>query len=78
MNKELFLKLANQFIIRLPDPYERERKAVNEHVNNTQNEIYRKLEDDVAATWQRGEVPKMPHVPGVDEINEIAWASFPK
>lgn len=69
MDKRLFLKLAQQTFVAIPDPYEQDRKRIHAHIARVQDKIYNEIRDKME-TW------RMPRIPTMDEIVEQAWECF--
>jgi hypothetical protein len=76
MTKELFLYLAHQVFVLVPDLFAKERAQVHAHINKVQADAYEDLNKEVSAAWQRGEIPKMPKIPLLSEIEEQAFLTY--
>ncbi len=77
MNKETFMRLARASFIPKKDDFLL-RDEINAHCTKVFAAVYKKIEWDVEDTWQHGITPKMPNIPTLDEIYELAWQSYPE
>jgi hypothetical protein len=74
MNAQHFLRLARQVLVPRDDPDAADRATVHATVDAAIAAYYDTIERDVEASWQRGEVPRMPAIKSVSELEAEAAA----
>lgn len=70
IDRKLFMKLAHQFFVPIPDPHEELRAAVHAHISAVQRNAYRLVEAEVDRTG------RWVHIPTLEEIEERAFSTF--